>query len=266
MIPHLKTKFAAQLKWLVLLCVITWQGTVWADGYSDGLKAYLNSDFEAAKTHWLSSAKENDARSMFNLGLLHQQNKIANANLQKAHNWFQLAGQHGYVAGYYHRAVLLIESDAQSRQAYELMQMAADKGYFPARRFLGQNKAPVATAKSLKARESRVTSSAESKGSEFKTEGWISALRASNWTIQMLAFKDQSKVEQFIADNQIAGKAAYFSEKDAQQVTWYKLIYGSFESKQAADQARNNLPVGLKTHGPWLRTIGSVQQIINASN
>ena len=52
--------------------------------YAAGLQAYLDEDYQVARTHWLKAAQANDAKSMFNLGLLHERGLISGADEQKA--------------------------------------------------------------------------------------------------------------------------------------------------------------------------------------
>ena len=66
--------------------------------YRDGLQAYFDNDYKQAQTFWLTSAKAGNARSMFNLGLLHEQGKIKGADPSKAYEWFELASKAGYLS------------------------------------------------------------------------------------------------------------------------------------------------------------------------
>ena len=70
---------------IVFLClfnpVISFADQDYVDqDYRDGLKAYFDNDYKQAQTFWLTSAKAGNARSMFNLGLLHEQRKIVGAD------------------------------------------------------------------------------------------------------------------------------------------------------------------------------------------
>jgi septal ring-binding cell division protein DamX len=95
---------------------------------------------------------------------------------------------------------------------------------------------------------------------KFQLESWINNQRSHYWTVQLLAFTHESKVQEFIVEHGLQSKAAYFVEKK-DDVVWYKLIYGSFDSKDKATFARQNLSTKLQEFGPWLRTIASVQAI-----
>lgn len=243
---------------LVLLAVAIVSGTsaisgAFASEYSDGFRAYVEGDYQAAREYWREAARGNDAKSMFNLGLLHEQSKLPDANYQQAERWFRLAADNGYVAADYHLAQRMLERGGSDDEALNLIKNAADKGYAPAKRYLGGgSKLVINTAKQ--------PSASSSKASSFQSESWINRQRPSHWTIQLLAFKERSKVYQFIQDHGLQSNAAYFVERSNGEV-FYKLVYGAYSSKDKATFARQNLSEDLQEFGPWLRTISSVQAI-----
>jgi len=89
---------------------------------------------------------------------------------------------------------------------------------------------------------------------------WINRQRSENWTIQLLAFKSEEQVLQFISEHSLEDKVAYFSEMKQGDV-FYKVVYGSYDSKDKATFVRQNLSRALQEHGPWLRTWSSIQEI-----
>lgn len=237
--------------------------TVSADDYSEGMRAYMARDFAAAQMHWLNAAERKDPKSMFNLGLLHEQRLIRGADPGKAENWYRLAGQNGYPAADYHLARLLAARTGVNAQVTRLIQRSASNGYSPARRDLGQpeQKVEPGSGSTLAPRNLAATGGPGDDKARVLDQDWINAQSASRWTIQLLAFEDIVKVYDFINVHGLHNHAAYFAERD-QNGTLYKLIYGSYESKDKAASARQLLPSSLKRYGPWLRTLGSVQNVI----
>ena len=225
-----------------------------ASDYSAGFQAYIDGDYQQASKYWRQAADSNDAKSMFNLGLLYEQNKLPDADYQQAERWFRRAAENGYVAAYYHLAQRMLERGGSDDEAIALVNRAAQKGYAPAQRYLsgGSNKSLAVAPEVLLD---------SSKASVYQTETWINRQRANYWTIQLLAFKERSKVHEFIREHGLQGDAAYFVERNNGEVL-YKLVYGAFSSKDKASFARQNLPSDLREFGPWLRTISSVQAII----
>jgi len=257
--------------------------------YQSGLDAYFERDYEAAKRHWLNGAKDDDARSMFNLGLLHEQRKISRADSVKANKWYRLAGKHGYPAADYHLASLLRIREGSSEEAQSLLERSAANGYGPARQALGltvvSNAAAVNTISlsgesSVRVQEKTLDQAATPKqaaapsqaaalkntvlpnSGRYLGETWIKAQNRTKWTVQMLAFEELASVTAFIDEHGLNKNAAYFTERTDKGVL-YKLIYGSYDSKEQADQARENLSKELKEYGPWLRPIENVQALLN---
>lgn len=250
----------------MLMVLLSYQAL--ANNYSTGLDAYISKDFEKAEQHWLIAAKDGDAKSMFNLGLMYEQSKLGNNRPNEAERWYRKAAENGYHAANFHLAQRLFERGGSDDQALELVNIAAEKGYAPAKRYLSKS----GVASSLKGsnvisvlpinKSSLTQESSIRANSKYLNKSWINKQPSSNWTIQLLAFKDESKVKNFIDDYDLNSKAAYFIEnKDG--IKWYKLIYGSYDSKDKASFSRQNLSKELQEFGPWLRTIGSVQEFTN---
>ena len=264
----------------MLFLSVTNVGFAQHSNYQAGLDAYFAGDYEAAKKHWLNGAREEDPKSMFNLGLLHEQRKVGGADLTKANKWYRLAGKHGYPAADYHLALLLRGDESQSKLAQTLIHRAAKNGYEPARQALGLKAAPVITATNVAVSDvsaSKVNPTSESPTSvsvtsaesepsaesdKYLGEAWIKAQNQSQWTIQMLAFEKLASVKAFIDEHDLNRYAAYFTERTDKGVL-YKLVYGSYVSKEQADQARQDLSDELKEYGPWLRPIENVQALLN---
>jgi len=85
--------------------------------YQQGLSAYFDQDYEQAKFLWLQGAKQGEVKSMFNLGLLHEQGRIDNADPVKAEEWFSLAGKAGYLPADYHLALRIISNGGDQQRA-----------------------------------------------------------------------------------------------------------------------------------------------------
>lgn len=250
-------KFAAYVVGVCLLFL----SRAWANDYKDGLTAYINDDFGVAQQHWLKAANNKDGKSMFNLGLLHEQNKLDNSNLDKALNWYRLAADNGYAPAGYHLAQRMLERGGSDDDAIILIRRAADNGYAPAMRYLGIGEVTGTRAQTGSLpKPKQAAASPKTVISEHRPDSWINRQRGQNWTIQLLAFKRQDQVEAFIKEHGLQSNAAYFSEIKEGEI-FYKLVYGSYDSKDKASFARQNLAATLQQHGPWLRTWSSVHKV-----
>lgn len=230
--------------------------------YSEGLSAYANGNYELAQSLWLKAARQNHARAMFNLGLIHQQQKIPNSDAQKARRWFTLAAKEGYVAADYHHAVWLLQEGSGSVEARLLLKQAALNGYVPAQRKLKEIGAEVDLVRSNNSTEAQPIGTSEKNFElSYLDQQWLVSRNPSAWTVQILAFTELEKVKAFIDTHRLHTRAAYFVEHDGNKV-FYKLVYGEFKTKEAAQAARAKLTPALQEHGPWLRTLASVQRVI----
>ena len=223
---------------------------VWAD-YQQGLDAYIEGDFARAQSLWHASTKQNDARSMFNLGLLHQQLKIESASLQQAEIWFTKAAEQGYMPAAYHLGISVLSERRQ--QGLEWIQKASAAGYVPAQKYLAN----------LNGIDASQVSVENSNSSSLRAETWINKQDSARWTIQLLAFNELSKVEAFVEEHDLHQEVAYFREP-SRDVMFFKLIYGSYVSKETAQAARESLASDLSSHGPWLRPFAEVKSAIAA--
>ena len=261
------------LQMLSLVCMLSFfsGGAAADDDYSQGLTSYIQGDYEVAQEHWLRSAKAKNPKAMFNLGILHEQGKIGDADQVKAERWFKLAGQAGYAAADYHYANRLINRGAPQTEVARYLRRSAGNGFYPAKallsKILGGDRLATLSPKQLGELQEleKIDTALELEDTSdqvrYLTEDWIKTRMATGWTIQMLAFKEEAKVREFIDEHELHRSAAYFVEHSGDG-DLYKLVYGSYSSKALADQARNSLAPALRAHGPWLRTLASVQKII----
>lgn len=255
--------------------------------YTAGLQAYINNDYFLAQQSWLKAAKKSHAKAMFNLGLLHQEQQIAAATEQKAANWFLLAGKYGYPASYYHYAGILRDR-GETTDAQALIRKAADQGYQPAKQLTqpsaqqstqdqqGQTIVRDERAESIQIAPIKVTPTQARidqkptianavvnnvKNNAKNNVQWIGSQAASNWTIQLVAYPELDKINAFIKKYDL-NDAVYYHDTSNNKQGLYKLIYGSYLSKEQADKARQSLSQELLAQGPWLRTLQSVQSSI----
>ncbi|MEO0367744.1 MAG: SPOR domain-containing protein [Pseudomonadota bacterium] len=228
------------------------------DHYLLGLDFYLDNDFESARKHWFHAAKMDNAVAMFNLGLLNEQGRVTNGGMSRALSWYRFAAGKGYMPASYHLAVTLLAANDEDEEGLNLLRQAATSGYKPAVAKLSDYDDNSA----LRDLPDRVAGESERNSiGAYRTEEWLLSRKSSMWTIQLLAFEEESKVRAFIDDNSLHGGAAYFKDVSGSTV-FYKLVYGAYETKSDASRARHLMPEELKEHGPWLRSIENIKEAI----
>ena len=194
---------------------------------------------------------------------IRDRSKIDGAQQDKAEEWFNLASKAGYSPASYHLALRILQRKGDQDKASQLLRTAADAGYSPAIQYLGEGKKTAQKVVAANTSKAPQTKNSKPRSKEYLSEPWILSKKPKYWTIQMLAFSEEAKVQDFIKSNKIKDKAAYFLETSNGK-SLYKLIYGVYKTKIKADFARQNLDQSLKQHGPWLRSIESVQSVIKA--
>jgi type II secretory pathway predicted ATPase ExeA/septal ring-binding cell division protein DamX len=90
--------------------------------------------------------------------------------------------------------------------------------------------------------------------------GWLKAQADSNFTLQLMAVKDENTARQFIEAHQLYDKAAYFPVTRNGQ-TLYAVVYGSFSQRREAAQAAKSLPVAWGSPSPWIRSFKSLHGV-----
>ncbi|MBL4637975.1 MAG: hypothetical protein JKY76_01300, partial [Proteobacteria bacterium] len=96
---------------------------------------------------------------------------------------------------------------------------------------------------------------------EDHMQDWILQQRATNYTFQLMGSWEHEEVSEFIDKYALTGEVAEFESLRNGRV-WYAVIYGVYDSKQAALEASNAWPAPLNTLPSWLRRFDSVQKQI----
>ena len=108
--------------------------------YQSGLYAYSAGDYETAHREWLPLAEAGDARSQYQLGLMHLKGEGVEADAAMALKWFHLAADQGYtpsmvnLAGFYYTGR---GTDHDHDEAARLYAIAARQGNAEAQYVLG---------------------------------------------------------------------------------------------------------------------------------
>jgi septal ring-binding cell division protein DamX len=82
--------------------------------------------------------------------------------------------------------------------------------------------------------------------------------RDSQFTMQLIGVRERAKLDDIIADFPDAQNVDVI-ETTHQDKPWFVLIYGEFETKEAAQAAVSSLPESLKDAQPWIRSFASLR-------
>lgn len=93
---------------------------------------------------------------------------------------------------------------------------------------------------------------------------WIINQPAKSYTLQLLAVSDEKGIKRFIKQHKFKGNLVILKTKRNGK-PWYALLYESYASRDAALNARKNLPKSFKSSSAWPRSILSIRQAIEAN-
>lgn len=91
---------------------------------------------------------------------------------------------------------------------------------------------------------------------QLQGHDWIKAQDKNNFTLQLLATHTKNKLPEYLKKHGLNDTAAIFKSQ-RNGLDWFTLIYGSYPSKSAAQNAVTQLPQGINK--PWIRSFTSIQ-------
>ena len=77
------------------------------------------------------------------------------------------------------------------------------------------------------------------------------------YVIQVIALSTRENLEQYITDNNLPVMSGAVVEKDGER--FYALLAGIYTDRETAENAARSLPEELSVHGPWIRSMESLQ-------
>lgn len=92
----------------------------------------------------------------------------------------------------------------------------------------------------------------------------IMGFPANQYTVQLLGAASRANVEAFVQRN--SGSPLYWFETQNQGRPWYVVIHGNYPSRAAAQSAASALSGELGRLQPWIRSVGAVQNDMQANN
>lgn len=98
----------------------------------------------------------------------------------------------------------------------------------------------------------------------IKDMDWIRQQEDNHYTIQLFSSYEQQAIDRFVKKYALQGDIARFSSKRNGK-TWFSLIYGSFTTKQAANDVIVGLHPDLRKTKPWIRDFASIKQQLSAN-
>jgi DamX protein len=93
-------------------------------------------------------------------------------------------------------------------------------------------------------------------------ETWLLQQPGQSFSLQLLGSRSEKSVTEFIDQHKLDPEQSAFYRGIYKDAEWYVLMYGIFPSREAALQARNELPQKVRDNKPWPRSLESVHAAI----
>ncbi|MBL3599947.1 MAG: SPOR domain-containing protein [gamma proteobacterium endosymbiont of Lamellibrachia anaximandri] len=93
---------------------------------------------------------------------------------------------------------------------------------------------------------------------------WLLEQNPEHYTLQLIGVEQLASLRRFVARHGLEKQAGYIRTKRKGKA-WYVLLWGVYPERDAAQKAKRKLPRSLKGRDAWARTVGSLQQELNAS-
>lgn len=201
-------------------------------------------DFTQAEYWWTKAAERGLLPAQTNLGNFYYHGVIRERDPALARKWLTLAADQGSP----HAKETLAKLDAEEAQAAAVPAAAAavqpDTGD------------PVPRA----AQVAQTADAPAPAADPLRREAWVLAQPPKHFTIQVLAAALDALARDFIQQHGLATSAAYV-ESQLQGNTVFRVIYGSYASREQADKALAALPRALSANAPWVRSFAEIHKL-----
>lgn len=271
-----------------------------ASAIDEGRAAYASGDYKAAIGHWEALIKEGRPEGLYFLGVMYAEGKgvaqdhakafalyteaaekdvvaaqynLANQyatgegvkqDFSKAEYWWTKAAERGLMRAqenlgnmHYHGAA----GEKNPALARKWLSLAAAQGSSEAKATLARLDAEAGPSPEVAAEPAVAQDSVRAAGDGLRREAWTLAQPAHHYTIQILAAASDALARDFIQQNGLASRAAYV-ESAAQSTAVFRVLYGSYASREQADKALATLPRALSTASPWVRTFAEIHKLV----
>ncbi len=103
---------------------------------------------------------------------------------------------------------------------------------------------------------------AEAEGEAPHREAWLLQQPPGNYSLQLLGARSQQSIIDYVRQNKLSPEQTAYYRGNYKGGEWYVLVYGVYPSRQAALDARADLPARVRKEKPWPRTLASVHTAI----
>lgn len=218
--------------------------------YANGLGT--EQDAVRALVLYRQSAEAGYAPAQFNLGMAYLRGEGVNVDYKAAARWWLKAAEQKNIQATFNLATLYMKGlgvEKDETIARGLYKLSADLGDVRSARMLAEL--------DKQDRAGAGEPAATMTGDEI--ESWIEKQPTENYTVQVFAMRDEALALDNIVKRGLVHEIALFRVRSDGE-DWYKALYRSFEQREDAIQARDEMKRIFPEQSPWLRTFGDVRR------
>lgn len=210
--------------------------------FHQGMQAYIESDYINAYNIWKQAEVSNNAKASFNLGRMWMLGQVPGQakDKTKANIYFKKSARLGYAPA------------IKYLQGSDLNDVSLTDDSQPE----SINDVIVGSRNSTTKNEAQT----DSKSTLNSANEWLNNYSDDKWVIQIFASKEPTLLKQMVRDFALTEQTYILTETINNQ-RWFKLIYGEYESKDEALEARKSLPARVRVERPWIRAISAIKRI-----
>jgi hypothetical protein len=209
------------------------------------------------------AAQKNYVPAQYNLGNQYAMGEGVGQDYAKAEFWWTKAAEGGLMPAQVNLATIYLHGVTGGKdpvRARRWLTLAAAQGSVPARELLAKLDAESAPSVPLAPPATPATAAATA--NTPRREAWALAQPANHYTLQILATGTDTVARDYIKQHGLSAQAAYF-EGAAQGATVFRVIYGSYASRDQAEKALAALPRVLAGSSPWVRPFAEIHKLVD---
>jgi len=221
----------------------------------------VQKDHHKALEWFTKSADQGVAQAQFNLGVYYENGHGVERNLETARKWYQRAAAQDLKVAQDKLAHL--DSDVTLAMGGPAVEYSEDEliaGSKSSTDPAAPAAEPPATVDSPVTEPDTVLD-VPMAGDGIRREDWVRSQSRDTYTLQIASVLKEDDIVNFIKALNIESEVAYVRVR-VNDVTRYNALYGRYDSFDAARQALENMPEGLRKAGPWVRNFGVLQDIM----
>jgi TPR repeat protein len=222
---------------------------------------------EVLAVRWLErAARKGLAEAQYNLGALYEHGRGVRLDGHRALEWYRQAADQGFEPAQVRHAALSKKLALPTASAKDRSSPGSGKQVPPAQASVSDPRPKPAPAPTVPVKATVATSEpaalASPEAAQTNASSWVASLGPARYTLQLASFGTRGDAMRFmktLPENR--GKGVYAAVKRGK--LWFSVVYGSWESFDAAKAAVATLPARIGKMKPWVRKVALIQEQMN---